>query len=80
MSFEPKCAQKGSYKIQLPAGEHAWCACGLSNTQPLCDGSHGTCGITPMSFKLDAPKMVSLCGCKQSANKPFCDGAHNRMK
>ena len=34
-------AQKGPIPVQVEAGkEYYWCACGLSKSQPFCDGSH----------------------------------------
>ena len=38
---EPKIAQKGPYRVELMATyRYGWCACGLSKSQPFCDGSH----------------------------------------
>lgn len=76
---DPIVAQRGSYAIELAAGEHWWCACGRSKTQPFCDGSHKGTGITPMKFTVDKTEKLWLCGCKASGNKPFCDGTHNKL-
>jgi len=36
-----------------PAGKSAWvCACGLSQTMPLCDGSHKQCRVNEEPGKL----------------------------
>ena len=37
----PKSPQKSPYKFKVEKGKiYSWCTCGLSNKQPLCDGSH----------------------------------------
>ena len=76
---EPVCAQKFSYKVELQAGDHYWCACGRSKSQPLCDGSHTGTGFEPLKFTLPAPQRVSLCGCKRTKNAPYCDGTHKSL-
>ncbi len=77
---EPKIAQKAPYEFELEAGKnYAWCACGLSKTQPLCDGSHSGTGISPFVFKADETKTVWFCGCKHTKNKPYCDGSHSEL-
>ena len=42
---EAVCVQKKPYAVELEAGDHYWCACGLSKKQPFCDGSHATAGF-----------------------------------
>ena len=44
------CVQKSPYKVDLEAGDHYWCSCGLSKNQPYCDGSHKGSAFTPMKF------------------------------
>ncbi|MGA0025144.1 MAG: CDGSH iron-sulfur domain-containing protein [Burkholderiales bacterium] len=39
---EPVCAQKGPYVLELAPGDYWWCACGRSQKQPFCDGTHKT--------------------------------------
>jgi CDGSH-type Zn-finger protein len=76
----PKIAKKGPYKIKLEEGKrYHWCACGHSNNQPFCDGSHKGTGITPLAFTAEKTGEASLCGCKQTKNPPFCDGTHNKL-
>jgi len=37
----PEIAQKAPYPVAVEAGKsYWWCACGKSNKQPFCDGSH----------------------------------------
>ncbi|HHJ49484.1 MAG TPA: CDGSH iron-sulfur domain-containing protein [Phaeodactylibacter sp.] len=76
---KPKIAQKAPYVLDLDAGKYAWCACGLSQKQPFCDGSHKGTGFKPLVFELEEPKRVALCGCKQTGKPPFCDGTHKNL-
>ena len=77
MTEIPHIAQKAPYPAEVEAGKtYFWCACGLSQKQPYCDGSHKATSLAPLKFTAEATKKVWLCGCKQSANKPFCDGSH----
>ena len=68
--------------MKVEPGSYAWCACGESEKQPYCDGSHArkNTGMRPIRVTIDAAKTVAWCGCKESANKPFCDGTHSRLK
>jgi len=76
---KPNIAQKANYPVELQPGTYWWCACGLSQNQPFCDGSHKTTSFTPVEFEITETKTVKLCGCKYSAKKPFCDGAHKTV-
>ena len=76
---DPKIAAKSPIKVALEPGTHFWCACGRSENQPFCDGSHRGTGITPVSFKIEENKDVWLCRCKHSGSKPYCDGTHKSM-
>ena len=61
---------------------YAWCTCGLSEKNPLCDGAHKTIeGMPFKSLKYTAEETgeVWLCNCKQTKNPPFCDGSHNTL-
>jgi CDGSH iron-sulfur domain-containing protein 3 len=43
----PTIAQKGPYPVQVEAGKsYYWCSCGLSKSQPFCDGSHAGTGLS----------------------------------
>ena len=59
--------------------QYYWCACGLSKSQPFCDGSHKGTNFTPMAFSVNENKKAWLCTCKKSGNAPFCDGTHNKL-
>jgi CDGSH-type Zn-finger protein len=79
MSDLPKIAVRQPVALELEAGDHWWCACGLSAHQPMCDGSHKGTGFGPKKFTLTEKKKVWLCQCKHSANAPFCDGTHSKL-
>jgi CDGSH-type Zn-finger protein len=53
--------------------------CGLSETQPFCDGSHQRTDLFPHEFMASESKTVYFCGCKQSANGPLCGGTHKTL-
>lgn len=73
-------AQRAPFALTLRAGRsYAWCACGRSRSQPLCDGSHKVTDITPLVFKAEADKEVWLCGCKRTGDRPYCDGTHKTL-
>jgi len=76
---QAKIAQESPYVLELAPGTYWWCACGRSQTQPFCDGSHKATSITPVKFEITQSSKVALCGCKHSQNKPFCDGSHNLL-
>ena len=60
--------------------EYYFCACGRSNNQPYCDGSHKGTILKPQRFRAKKDGDAYLCQCKQSANKPYCDGSHKSLK
>ncbi len=57
---------------------YMWCACGLSKSQPFCDGSHSATDIKPVIFVAEETRNAALCCCKQTRTPPFCDGSHNK--
>lgn len=73
----PVIADNKPKKINLEKGaEYYFCACGRSNSQPFCDGSHAGTGFTPKSFIAEENGEAYLCQCKHTANPPYCDGTH----
>jgi CDGSH-type Zn-finger protein len=76
---EPTVVQKSPQVLELEAGTYFWCACGRSQNQPFCDGSHKGTGLAPVKFELTEKKTVALCLCKHSGHKPFCDGTHRSL-
>ena len=78
--MSPHIAAKCPVKVELEAGKDYWfCACGLSASQPFCDGAHKGSGFAPMKFTAENSGPAWLCQCKQSATQPFCDGAHKTI-
>jgi len=77
---KPNIAQRMPYVIEVEPGNYAWCACGLSKTQPYCDGSHKVTDFKPIVEKIEEKKNIAWCGCKQSGNRPFCDGTHSKLE
>ena len=79
--MDAKIAQKGPYVVEEEPGKKAWCACGRSQNQPYCDGSHAreNTGIEPVVVEITEKKKVAWCGCKQTGNPPFCDGTHAKL-
>jgi CDGSH-type Zn-finger protein len=77
---KPEIAQKGPFPVDVEAGrKYWWCACGLSRSQPFCDGSHKTTPFEPVPWEATESGRKWFCGCKQTAGRPFCDGTHNRI-
>lgn len=73
-------AQKGPYALKVEAGKtYAWCRCGRSADQPLCDGAHLGTGMMPTIFEADSAQTVYLCGCKRTKDEPMCDGTHSSL-
>lgn len=81
MSDKPQAiiTKRGPYVVELEAGKYWWCACGRSQNQPFCDGSHGSTGFAPVQFEVSEKKKVGLCGCRHTANPPFCDASHRNL-
>ncbi len=78
--FEPKIAQKAPYMVEVEAGKkYFWCACGLSQKQPFCDGSHKGTGIKSVHYEATESKTVAFCGCKRTGSGVFCDGTHGGL-
>ncbi len=77
---EAQIAQKKPYVLKAEkTGKVAWCACGHSQNQPFCDGSHKVTSLKPIVTEVEEGKTYAWCGCKHSGNKPFCDGTHSRL-
>ena len=76
---QPQIADTKPQQVSLDPGEHHWCACGQSQAQPFCDGSHHGTEFTPLAFTVDQPEDAHLCMCKHTNNPPYCDGSHARL-
>ena len=76
---QPKRAADTPYGVLVKPGKtYYWCACGMSDTQPFCDGSHKDTGFLPVRYEATADAKVFFCGCKATANQPLCDGTHSK--
>ena len=55
-----------------------WCSCGLSKSQPFCDGSHKNDekNRKPIHYMSPQDKFISFCTCKRTEHTPICDGNH----
>lgn len=77
---KPEIAAKTPFAVEVEKGkDYYWCACGLSKSQPFCDGSHKTTDFLPIKFTAEESKTVYFCGCKQSKNGALCDGTHKGL-
>lgn len=74
-------AKKGPYAVDVEEGKtYWWCACGRSNNQPFCDGSHEGTQFKPVEFVAEKTGKIALCGCKRTKNQPRCDDTHFTIK
>jgi CDGSH-type Zn-finger protein len=63
--------------VTIEAGKtYWWCACGKSQNQPFCDGSHKGTTYSPLRYQPIESGTMRFCVCKQTAAPPLCDGAH----
>lgn len=80
VASEPRIASREPFFFTVEAGEtYWWCACGRSESQPFCDGSHAGTGIEPMQYHAEKTRQLYLCGCKRTRRPPLCDGAHKAL-
>ena len=64
-------------KVQLTKGqEYHFCTCGISKSQPFCDGSHVGTSFNPKVIVTDKDTTAMLCACKATKKSPYCDGTH----
>ena len=77
----PITSQKSPFKVKVKEGTaYFWCACGESQRQPLCDGSHSRGGsFKPVKYLAKSDKVVFFCGCKITKHPPFCDNSHIKL-
>ncbi len=77
---KPIVADNKPVPVNLEKGEeYHWCACGRSQNQPFCDGSHRGTDFTPVGFKAEEAGEAWLCMCKHTGNPPYCDGTHSKL-
>lgn len=76
---QAKRASDSPFGHDVEAGKkYFWCACGLSQKQPFCDGSHKGTGFSPIKYEATDSKKVFFCGCKATKTAPLCDGSHKK--
>lgn len=74
---EPEIGGREPIAVEVQAGEsYWWCACGRSQAQPFCDGSHKGPVFTPLEFKPEKSGKLFFCTCKRM---PLCDGSHKKL-
>ena len=67
------------FAVDVERGEtYYWCACGKSQSQPFCDGSHKDTEFSPVKYLAKKSETVYFCGCKATQNQPLCDGSHKK--
>ena len=73
--------QKTPYKIIVEKGKtYFWCACGLSQKQPFCDGAHKKEGKSKsIKYLAEESKEIFFCRCGITKRLPFCDGSHSKL-
>ncbi len=77
---KPTIADTCPKQVTLEAGKkYAFCTCGLSASQPFCDGQHSKSGFVPLIFEVEETRTAYLCQCKQTQNAPYCDGTHDQL-
>jgi CDGSH-type Zn-finger protein len=75
----PKVFARQPSFVKLTKGQrYFWCACGLSESQPFCDGSHKGTEFGPLKYVPEKDEEVFLCQCKHTKKVPFCDGSHSQ--
>ena len=75
---EPVRASDGPLAVEVEEGKsYFWCSCGLSKSQPLCDGTHAGSGLGPVKYEAAKSGTVHFCGCKATKGQPMCDGSHS---
>jgi CDGSH-type Zn-finger protein len=80
MSGTPEIGGRQPIPVDVEAGKsYWWCACGSSQTQPFCDGSHKGTEFTPVEFKAATSEQAWFCACKRTGKTPMCDGSHKKL-
>ena len=77
---KPRIAERLPAVLELEPGTYWWCACGKSESQPFCDGSHKGTDFSPIEYHVDEKRRVALCQCKHTGAAPLCDGSHSSLE
>lgn len=76
---DPVLARPEPITVELEPGTVWWCSCGMSATQPFCDGSHRGTGMRPRRLEVRMKTRATLCQCKRTGNAPWCDRSHCKL-
>lgn len=76
---DPKIADTKPCVQDVEPGTYFWCSCGLSESQPFCDGSHKGTGFAPVKHEVTEAGKVAWCLCKHTGGQPTCDGSHQGL-
>ena len=76
---QPNICQRSPLVQKAEPGTCWWCSCGLSKSQPFCDGSHKGTEFSPTKVEITEVKQVAWCLCKHSKTGAFCDGSHKQV-
>jgi len=76
---KPIIVQKHSLKLEMEPGTYFWCACGRSENQPYCDGSHKGTHFTPEKVVITEKQIFPWCLCRYSEKGARCDGKHKEL-
>lgn len=83
MSAKKEAKIRGYHSIRMlmEPGEYYFCACGRTENNPFCDGSHlkENTGIDPIPVKIRFKHEVKWCDCRQSKSLPLCDHSHRDL-
>lgn len=80
LSEKPVIRGYHSLRLLTDPGEYFYCACGLSQNNPFCDGSHKkTKTFSPIQVKIRMKQEVKWCDCRHSKTLPFCDHSHRDL-
>ena len=80
MSAVPEIGGRQPLAVDVEPGKsYWWCACGRSQKQPFCDGSHKQTEFRPVEWKAEKAEQAWFCACKRTGNRPMCDGSHKKL-
>lgn len=78
---QPDTASRAPVEVAVESGKvYWWCACGRSQQQPFCDGSHKVTQVTPLKYKAAETGTKLFCVCKRTQTPPFCDHSSGTCK
>ena len=66
-------------RLEVTEGKtYFWCACGRTQTEPWCDGSHKATTIRPVKWVAPKSGTASVCACRATRRpgRVLCDGSH----